>query len=172
MKAMVRSGVSLCIVATAGLIVTGCVASQEATVAPRAFYQLPAGHVEHMAYYPTGKVQDSVLMLRKVAPATVSANEEFEYTIEVYNPMDKALLKNVMIRDFVSPGLHIVSSTPTWQYIDAKKEEGEWIPNMAKAAPDIDDVPVLPPRIETQQRKPDAPRMSQLPEIRWYSGEL
>jgi uncharacterized repeat protein (TIGR01451 family) len=125
-----------------------------------------------MAYYPSGKVSDAVLMLRKSGPAQVRAGEEFEYTIEVYNPMDKALLRNVIIRDFVSPNLRVVSSTPTWQYIDAKKEEGEYIPNYMKSAPDIDDVPVLPPRIETQQRKGDAPRMSQMPEIRWFIEEL
>jgi uncharacterized repeat protein (TIGR01451 family) len=102
----------------------------------------------------------------------VRANEEFEYTIEVYNPCDKALLKNVIIRDYVSPGVTIVSSTPTWSYHDARKEEGEILPDTAKAGPDLDDVPVAPPRMEAQQRQTGAPRLSQMPEVRWFIEEL
>ncbi len=171
MNAMARSCLAG-VVFSAGLATIGCVAGSEPTMAPARFSQLPDGYREHVAYYPNGKPNESVLMLRKSGPAKVIANQEFEYTIEVYNPADKVLLKNVIIRDFMSPGLRVVSSTPTWAYIDAKKEEGEWIPNWAHSGPDLDDVPVAPPRIETQQRRPDAPRLSQMPEIRWFIEEL
>jgi uncharacterized repeat protein (TIGR01451 family) len=150
----------------------GCAAAHEPTHAPAQFYQLPKGYREHFAYYPNGKVYDSVLMIRKSGPAKVVANQEFEYTIEVFNPTDKVLLKNVLIRDFMSPGLRVVSSTPTWAYNSAKKDEGELVPNYMKSGPDLDKVPVSPPRIETQQRREDAPRLSQMPEIRWFIEEL
>ncbi|HOA72006.1 MAG TPA: hypothetical protein PLQ89_03210 [Phycisphaerae bacterium] len=173
MNATIRLFLLPVIVALAGLLQAGCsMGGQEPTRAPAQFRQLPANHREHFAYYPSAEVHDSILMLRKVAPAQVTANEEFEYTIEVVNPTDKALLKNVVVRDYVSPGVRIVSSTPTWSYIDATKEEGEWIPDYDKAGPDIDDVPVTPPRMETQVRQPNAPRLSQLPEIRWFIEEL
>lgn len=172
MNATIRLCLLPTIVALAGLL-AGCTqGGQEPTRAPSQFRQLPNGFREHFAYYPSGEVHDSVLMLRKVGPAQVTANEQFEYTIEVYNPTDKALLKNVIVKDYVSPGVRIISSTPTWTYIDAKKEEGELLPDTAKAGPDIDDVPVNPPRMETQQRQAAAPRMSQLPEVRWFIEEL
>lgn len=173
MSATIRSCLLPVIVALAGLSLTGCLqGGQEPTKAPAQFRQLPANHREHFAYYPSGEVHDSVLMLRKVGPAQVRANEEFEYTIEVFNPTDKALLKNVIIRDYVSPGVQIVGSTPTWAYMDAKKEEGELLPDWNKAGQDIDDVPVAPPRMETQQRQTAAPRLSQMPEVRWFIEEL
>lgn len=170
MNATVRLCVTSVMLGATALMV-GCT-GQEPTAAPSRFGQVPDGFREHFAYYPSGEVHDSVLMLRKVGPARVIANQEFEYTIEVFNPTDKALLKNVLVRDFMSPGLRVVSSTPTWSYIDAKKEEGEWVPNMTNAGPDIDDVPVAPPRMETQVRRSDAPRMSQMPEVRWFIEEL
>lgn len=173
MNATIRLFVLSPIVALAGLTLAGChLGSAEPTVAPAQFRQLPKGYREHFAYYPNAEVHDSVLMLRKVGPAQVRANSEFEYTIEVYNPTDKALLKNVIIRDYVSPGVSIVGSTPTWAYIDSKKEEGELLPDTAKAGPDLDDVPVAPPRMETQQRQGGAPRLSQMPEVRWFIEEL
>ncbi len=171
MNATVRSSVTGLMLAAGIAALAGC-AGQEPTYAPAVFHQLPDGWREHFAYYPSGDVSKSVLMIREAGPAQVQANQDFEYTIEVYNPTDKALLKNVMIRDFMSPGIHVVASTPTWQFIDAREEEGEWIPDFAKAGPDLDDVPVSPPRIETQQRRPDAPRLSQMPEIRWFIEEL
>jgi len=157
-------------VAAAGVALTGCGA--EPTWAPPQFYQLPDGWREAFAYYPLGQVHESVLMIRKTGPAQVTANEEFEYTIEVANPTEKALLKNVIVRDYVSPGVTVIASTPTWSYIDATKEEGELLPDVTKAGPDIDDLPVSPPRMETQQRQKGAPRMSQMPEIRWFIEEL
>lgn len=173
MNATIRLCLVPLIVAIAGLPMAGCnMGGQEPTRAPSQFRQLPKDYRQHFAYYPSGEVHDSLLMLRKIGPAQVVANEEFEYTIEVFNPTDKALLKNVIIRDYISPGVRIVGSTPTWSYIGAKKEEGEWIPDWDRAGPDLDNVPVAPPRIETQARQPGAPRMSQMPEIRWFIEEL
>lgn len=171
MKATIKLFLLPVIVALAGLLPAGC-SMQEPTRAPSQFQQLPRGYREHFAYYPSGEVHDSILMLRKSGPEEVRVGEEFEYTIEVYTPSDKALLKNVLIREYLSPNIRIIGSTPTWTFIGAKKTAGEWVPDPMRAGPDIDRVPVMPPRIETQQRQPDAPRMSQLPEIRWFIEEL
>ncbi len=172
MNRTARSALWVLGAAAVGLLAAGCGYTDEGTRAPKRFYQLPQGWEEAFAHYPRGVVSESVLMIRKTGPKDIVANQDFEYVIEVYNPTDKVLLKNVLIRDYMAPGVRIRSSTPTWEYIDARREEGEWIPDLWKAGKDIDDKAAPAPAIESSERRPDAPRSMSMPQIRWHISEL
>ena len=153
MNRTARSALWVLGAAAVGLLAAGCGYTDEGTRAPKRFYQLPQGWEEAFAHYPRGVVSESVLMIRKTGPKDIVANQDFEYVIEVYNPTDKVLLKNVLIRDYMAPGVRIRSSTPTWEYIDARREEGEWIPDLWKAGKDIDDKAAPAPAIESANTK-------------------
>jgi uncharacterized repeat protein (TIGR01451 family) len=157
------------------LVATGC---REATSEPARFDQAPEGYVERVAYYPSGEVLQSVLMVRKMAPKRVRVGETFEYYIELHNPTDKVVLKNLLIRDYIDPNVRIIGSSPEWYDIDAAEEEGEYVPDAEerkqwREGRDLDDFPRPKPAIG--KVKPVAPwnaKIGEKPEIRWFVGSL
>ena len=63
------------------------------------------------AYFPSGKMEGSALMLEKTAPSEVLAGQPYEYSYKVCNLSD-ATLENVMVNDRVGSNFTATDSEP------------------------------------------------------------
>lgn len=145
------------------------------TVKPGRFAELPADHTEAFVSFPKGDWSESVLMVRKTAPKQVRVGQDFEYTIEIYNPTDHVILKNLVVKDYIDPSLELTSATPEWESLEHWDEVFGLLP---EDQDDLDEVPVPRPRMEMQQRGQEQQprqrrsRAREAPEVRWLIEEL
>jgi uncharacterized repeat protein (TIGR01451 family) len=65
----------------------------------------------NVLYYPTGNRGTSSIMVEKMAPSEVIANQPFDYNIKVTN-LTNTTLNNVIINETLPSGFNFVSSTP------------------------------------------------------------
>lgn len=126
--------------------VLGCMTNTP-TAEPMRFSRVPSGYHEDTAYFPQGDPHESVLMVRKTMPKEVRAGETFEYKIEVFNPTDDVVLKNVAIYDFTDGDLTLQSANPKWESVDVWDQPFEWLPDDNW---DRDEIPVQRPRVRRE----------------------
>ncbi len=71
----------------------------------------PMAGSANVLYYPTGNRSTSSIMVEKIAPAEVIANQPFDYNIKVTN-LTNTSLNNVVINETLPSNFNFVSSTP------------------------------------------------------------
>lgn len=71
----------------------------------------PVAGSANVLYYPTGNRSTSSIMVEKIAPAEVIANQPFDYNIKVTN-LTNTSLNNVVINETLPNNFNFVSSTP------------------------------------------------------------
>jgi len=99
-------------VMSCAVLLAGCAQQQQQgkyTAKPAATAAPKTGSAT--AYFPSGKVEGSGLLIEKSAPAEVLAGQPFEYTYKVCN-LTEATLENVTVSDRVSSNFATTDSEP------------------------------------------------------------
>lgn len=150
------------------MTLVGCGASG-GTLEPHRFTTLPPDHTEATVYYPKGDVFESVLMMRTSGPKTVRTGEEFEYKIELYNPTDQVVVKDIVVSDYVPPTFEVTSSTPTWTDLNRFEMKERLVTELRQPDEDLDDARKQRPRMVRQDAQDEE---GQAGRVRWYIEEL
>ncbi len=160
--------VTLTLIAAAA---AGCGSDSQITAQPPGWEEVPGDWDFRIAAYPQGEVHDAILLLRKSGPKQVRAGQEFEYWLELYNPTDQVVLKNVVVRDYAGPNVRVTSSTPNWYDIDEPEERREPVRDPREGDEDLDDFSQSPPRTRTDVQ-PDEGGFVPAPAIRWFIEDI
>jgi uncharacterized repeat protein (TIGR01451 family) len=140
------------------------------TLPPQRFATVPRDHTEATVYYPKGDVTESVLMLRTSGPKTIRAGQQFEYKIELYNPTDKTIVKNIAVSDYLSPQFELVSSTPSWTDLN-RRPKTELTKALRTPHADLDDPRKAAPRmVKHGLVSTDTPHEAD--QVGWFIEEL
>lgn len=155
---------------TAMLTVVGC-GAMVGTLEPHRFSAVPAGHTEATVYYPKGDVTESVLMLRTTGPKTVRAGEMFEYKIELYNPTDRTIVKNIVVSDYLSPEYELVRSTPSWTDLNRFERKTKLASDLRQPHEDFDSSRKSAPDM-ARARYVSCEQPAEADLVQWYIEEL
>lgn len=170
MKTLIRRLAIGAVGLTALPLLVGCGAAV-GTLEPHRFAKLPANHTEATVYYPKGDVTESVLMMRTSGPKTVRAGERFEYKIELYNPTDQTIVKDIVISDRLSPEFELVSSTPRWADLNRFEPKEKLLAELREPETDLDDVrKATPAMLKGRFVSIESPHEAE--RVRWYIEEL
>ncbi len=160
--------IGLCLMALP--LVAGCGAMM-GTLPPQRFATLPPDHTAATVYYPKGDVTESVLMMRTSGPKTVRAGQQFEYKIELYNPTDRTIVKNILVSDNVSPEFELASSTPTWSDLNRLEPKATLVSDLRERGEDLDDARKSAPSI-VKGRYVACEAPHEADRVQWFIEEL
>ncbi len=169
MTGQTKSKVLAVLLAAALPVAVGC--APAGTLEPARFSTLPPGHSESNVYYPKGDVTESVLMMRTSGPKTVRSGEEFEYKIELYNPTDMTIIRDIVVTNYLSSHFELISSTPNWSDLNVLEDKDKMLDELRESHTDLDDVRKAPPRI-IRSRYVSCPEAVHADRVRWYIEEL
>lgn len=151
-------------------LLTGCGAAV-GTLEPHRFTTLPPDHTEATVYYPKGDVTESVLMMRTSGPKTIRAGEQFTYKIELYNPTDRTIIKNITVSDYLPQNFELVSSTPSWSDLNRLEPKEALVSELREPNTDLDDVRKTRP-VMRKGRYVECPAPHDADRVQWFIGEL